>query len=153
MVYKTTWEETEALGQYLKEHLPIGKVRRSCSAASSPILFARKANGNLRLCVDYRALNNLTLPNKYPLLQIDNLLEKTKGSKFFTKLVLKNGYSLIRIAEGEEWKTAFHIEKCLFECMVMPFGLMNAPASFQEMMDKIFEGDDEYSMLWYIDDT
>ena len=102
MVYKTTWEEKEALAQYLKEHLPIGKVRRSRSAESSPILFARKANGNLHLCVDYHALNNLTLPNKYPLPRIDYSLEKTKCSKFFIKLDLKNSYYLIRIAEGEE---------------------------------------------------
>ena len=67
-------------------------------------------------------------------------------------MTLKNGYYFIRIAEGEEWKTAFCTEKGLFEYTVMPFGLMNAPASFQEMMDEIFEGDDEYGMLWYIDD-
>ena len=76
------------------------------------------------------SLNNLTIPNKYPLPRIDELLEKTRGSKFFTKLDLKNGYYLIRIVEGEEWKTAFRTEKGLFEYTAMPFRLTNAPASF-----------------------
>lgn len=67
-------------------------------------------------------------------------------------LAIKNGYYLIRIVKGEEWKTAFRIEKRLFEYTIMPFGLMNAPASFQEMMDEIFERDNEYGMLWYNDD-
>ena len=150
MIYKTTWEEKEALEEYVREHLPTGKIRRSRSPASSPILFTRKSNGSLRLCVDYRGLNNLTIPNKYPLPRIDELLEKTRGSKFFTKLDLKNGYYLIRIADGKEWKTAFRTEKGLFEYTVMPFGLTNAPASFQEMMDEIFEGIE--GVIWYLDD-
>ena len=150
LIYKTTWEEKEALEEYLRENLPTGKVRRSRSQASSPILFIRKANGSLRLCVDYCALNNLTIPNKYPLPRIDELLEKTRGSKFFTKLDLKNGYYLIRIAEGEEWKTAFRTDKGLFEYTVMPFGLTNAPASFQEMMDEIFDGLE--GVVWYLHD-
>ena len=149
MIYETPWEEKEALEEYLRENLPTGKVQRSRSQASSPILFIRKANGSLRLCVDYHGLNNLTIPNKYPLPRIDELLEKTRGSKFFTKLNLKNGYYLIRIAEGEECQTAFHIEKGLFEYTVMPFGLTNAPASFQVMMDEIFDGLE--GVIWYLD--
>ena len=70
------------------------------------------------------------MKNKYPLPQIDELLEKIRGLKFFTKLDLKNGYYLIRIADGDEWKTAFQTEKGLFEYTVMPFGLTNTPASF-----------------------
>ena len=102
VIYKTTWEEKEALSEYLKEHMPSGKVHRSRTAASSPILFTSKANRKPRLCRDYRGLNNVTLKNKYPLPRIDELLEKTRGSKFFTKLDLKNGYYLIRIADGDE---------------------------------------------------
>ena len=100
--------------------------------------------------MDYRGLNNFTTPDKYPLPRIDELFEKTRGSKFFTRLDLKNGYYLIRIAEGEEWKTSFRTEKDLFEYTVVPFGLTNAPASFQEMMDKIFEGME--GVIWYLDD-
>ena len=102
----------------------------------------------MRLCVDYRGLNSLTILNRYPLPRIDELLEKTRSSKWFTKLDLKNGYYLLRIAEGEEWKTAFRTEKGLFGYTVMPFGLTNALASFQEMMDEIFgEGNDGEGML------
>ena len=107
VIYKTTWEEKEVLAEYLKEHMPSGKVCRSRSSASSPILFTRKANRKLQLCMDYRGLNNVTLKNKYPLTRIDKLLKKTQGLKFFTKLDLKNGYYLIRIADSDEWKTAF----------------------------------------------
>ena len=149
-IYKTTWEEDEALQKYLKSEVPTGKVRRSRSSTGAPILFVRKKDGTLRICVEYRALNQLTIPNKYPLPLISELLDKTKGGKLFTRLDLKNGYNLLRIAVGDEWKTAFRTKKGLFEYTVMPFGLMNAPASFQEMMDTIFK--DAEGCVWYLDD-
>ena len=80
------------------------------------------------------------------------MIDKTKGANWLTKLDLKNGYNLIRIASGDEWKTAFRTKKGLFEYTVMPFGLMNAPASFQEMMDTIFADLAELGVVWYIDD-
>ena len=98
------------------------------------------------MCVDYRALNKLTTPNRYPLLRIDDLQEKVKGSKWFTRLDLKNGYNLIRIKPGDEWKTAFKTKLGLYEYTVMPFGLMNAPSSFQEMMDDILRDLDTYTV-------
>jgi len=149
-IYKTTWEEDEALQTYLRENLPTGKVRRSRSAAGAPILFVKKKDGSLRLCVDYRALNRLTIPNKYPLPLISNLLDKTRRGKWFTRLDLKNGYNLIQIAVGDEWKTAFRTKKGLFEYTVMPFGLTNAPATFQEMMNTIFK--DMEGCIWYLND-
>jgi len=149
-IYKTTWEEDEALQTYLRDNLPTGKVRRSCSAAGAPILFVKKKDGSLRFCVDYRALNRLTIHNKYPLPLISELLDKTRGGKWFTKLDLKNGYNLIRIAAGDEWKTAFRTKKGLFEYTAMPFGLTNAPTTFQEMMDTIFK--DMEGCIWYLDD-
>ena len=94
-VYKTTWEEDEALQQYLDEKLPTGEVRRSRAATGAPILFVRKKDGSLRLVVNYRALNRLTIPNTYPLPLISELLDKTRGGKWFTRLDLKNGYNLI----------------------------------------------------------
>src|SRR5205807_1542072 len=128
---------------------PTGKVRRYRSAAAAPILFVRKKDGSLRLCIDYRALNRLTIPNKYPLPLISELLDKTSGGKWFTKLDLKNGYNLIRIAAGDEWKTAFRTKQGLFEYTVMPFGLTNAPASFQEMIDTVFKHME--GCIWYLD--
>jgi len=138
-IYKTIWEQDEALQNYLKSEVPTGKVRRSRSSTGTPILFVCKKDGTLRICVDYRALNRLTIPNKYPLPLISELLDKTKGGKLFTRLDLKNVYNLLRIAVEDEWKTTFRTKKGLFEYTVMPFGLMNAPASFQEMMDTIFK--------------
>ena len=91
-MYKTTWEEDEALQKYFDENLPTGKVRRSPSTTGVPILFVRNKDGSLRLVVDYRALNRLTIPNMYPLPLIGQLLDKTRGGKWFTKLDLKNGF-------------------------------------------------------------
>ena len=149
-IYKTTWEEDKALHKYLRENIPTGKVRRYCSAAAAPILFVRNKDGSVRLCLDYRALNRLTIPNKYPLPLISKRLDKTRGRKWFTRLHLKNGYKLIRIAAGDKWKTAFTTKQGLFEYIVMPFGLTNTPTSFQDMIDIIFE--DMEVRIWYLDD-
>ena len=92
-----------------------------------------------RLCVDYRALNHFTIPNKYLLPHISELLDKTRGGKWFTKLDLKNRYNLISISAGDEWKTAFHIKRGLYEYTVGPLGLTNAPTLFQEMTNTIFK--------------
>ena len=151
VTYKMTMEEEEALRKCLAEMLPTGKIRRSRSATAAPVLFVRKKNGSLRMCVDYRALNKLTIPNRYPLPRIDDLQEKVKGATWFTRLDLKNGYNLIRIKPGDEWKTAFKTKLGLYEYTVMPFGLMNAPSSFQEMMDEILRDLDHHT-VWYIDD-
>ena len=114
-IYKTMWEEDAALQNYLKFEVPTGKVCNSHSATGAPILFVRKKDGTLHMCVDYRALNQLTILNKYPLPLISELLDKTKGGRLFTRLDLKNGYNLLRIAVGDEWKTAFRTKKGLFE--------------------------------------
>jgi len=140
----------EALQPYLRENLPTSKLRWSGSAVGALILFVKKKDGSLTLYIDYRALNHITIPNKYPLPLIGKLLDKTRGGKGFTRLDLKHEYNLIRIAIGDEWKTAFHTKKSLFEYTVMPFGLTNALATFQEMMDTIFK--DMEGCIWYLDD-
>ena len=150
-VYKTTWETDEALQKYLYGNLPTGKVRRSRSATRAPILFVRKKDGSLRLVVDYRALNCLTIPNKYPLPLIREMLDKSRGGKWFTRVDLKNGFNLIRVASGYGWKIGFRTKNGLFEYTVMPFGLTKAPATFQEMMHTIFK--DEEGYVWYMYDT
>lgn len=135
ITYKMTMEEEEALREYLAEIRPSDKIRRSRSATAAPVLFVRKKNGSLRMCAEYRALNRLTTPNRYPLPCIHDLQEKIKGSQRFTWLDLKNGYNLIRIEPGDEWKTAFKTKLGLYKYTVMPFGLVNAPSSFYEMMN------------------
>ena len=91
------------------------------------------------MCVDYRGLNKVTILNRYPLPLMNELRDRVHEAKIFTKLDLKSGYNLIRIKEGDEWKTAFHTRYGLFEYKVLPFGLANAPATFQNIMKKSSE--------------
>lgn len=106
-IYRLSQPEREALFTYIETNLKKGFIRRSTSSAAAPILFVKKKNGELRLCVDYRGLNSITKCNRYPLPLIDDLLDRAQGCKVFTVLDLKNAFNLIRIEEGEEWKTAF----------------------------------------------
>jgi len=133
--------------------LRTGKIRRSTSPAGSRILFVPKPNGKgLRLCVDYRALNRIMIPNRYPLPLMQELQDRVQGAKWFTKLDLKNGFNLIRIREGDEWKTAFRTRYGLYEFQVMPFGLTNAPSTFQDMMNHVFSDMIDLGLLVYMDD-
>jgi hypothetical protein len=94
------------------------------------ILFVKKASGELRLCVDYRGLNEGTIKNRYPLPLIRETLDQLSKARYYITLDIRDAYNLIRVAAGEEWKTAFRTRYGLFETLVMPFGLTNAPASF-----------------------
>ncbi|QRW24326.1 Retrotransposable element Tf2 protein [Rhizoctonia solani] len=118
---------------------------------ASPILFVKKKNGKLRMCVDYRRLNSMTKKNAYPLPLPQNLIEKLQGAKIFSKFDLRAGYNLVRIKEGDEWKTAFKTKYGLFKYLVMPFGLTNAPAAFQDMMNKIFRDLLDVYVIIYLD--
>ena len=111
-IYALSEKELEVLRAYLDDMLRSGKIRPSKSSASAPILFVPKKEGRgLRLCVDYRGLNNLRILNWYPLLLMNELRDRVCGAKIFTKLDLKSGYNLIRIKEGDEWKAAFRTRK------------------------------------------
>ena len=107
-------------------------------------------NGSLRLCVKYRALIHLIIPNKYLLPTISQLLNNTRSGKWFTRLDVKNGYNLMRITVGDEWKTAFHTKQVLFDYTVMPFALINTPALLYEIIDTIIKHIKE--CMWYLDD-
>jgi len=117
--------------------MPEGKIADSESPYGAPILFVPKPDRSLRLCVDYRSLNKLTMLNKDPLPLMDERRDRVTGTKVFTKLDLKDGYHLIRMRKGDEHKTASHTRYGQYEYKVMPFGLVNAPATFQTMMNKI----------------
>ena len=136
-LYRLTWEEEEALMRYLDQMTAEGKIRHSGSQAASPILIVKKKDGSLRLCVYYRAINVITERDVYPLPLITELHDRIQNATMFTKLDLKNGYNLIPIAAGEEWKTAFKTKSGLYEYLVMHFSLSNAPATFQRMMDSV----------------
>ena len=118
------------LKTYIETNLANGFIRPSKSLAGAPILFIRKKDGSLWLCVDYWGLNNPIIKNPYPLPLIGESLDCLGRAKHFTKLNLTNIYYQIRIREGDKWKTAFRIRYCHFEYQVMLFSLSNAPATF-----------------------
>ena len=151
-LYSLTFEEQQELTRQLKELLAKGFIRPSTAPWSSPVLFAEKNNGELRLVVDYRDLNSLTVKNNFPLPLIGECLDQLRAAKFFMALDLKGAYNLLRVAEGHEKYTSFKTKYGLFEFCVMPFGLTNAPAIFQSFMNSIFNDLLDSSVIVYLDD-
>ncbi len=129
-IYRLGPVELETLKAYIKNNLASGFIQPSKSPAEARILFDKKSDGSLRLCVDYRGLNNLTIKNRYPLPLVRESLDWLGRARRFTQLDLTNAYHQMRIREGDEWKTAFRTRYSYFEYQVMPFGLTNAPATF-----------------------
>jgi len=151
-IYPLTEAERDELKKYIKENLEKGFIRKSTSPAGAPVLFVKKKDGSLRLVIDYRKLNEMTIRNSYPLPLISELIDRVKGAKFFTKLDLKSAYNLVRIKEGDEYKTAFRTRYGHFEYLVMPFGLKNAPATFQHFINDVLSDYLDNFVISYIDD-
>ncbi|GBG77810.1 hypothetical protein CBR_g25741 [Chara braunii] len=151
-IYRLSEEELEVLRAQLDDLLDKGWIRRSCSPYGAPVLFVRKKNKDLRLCIDYRKLNAQTVKNADPLPRIDDLLERLGGTTYFSKLDLKSGYHQIEIQPQDRYKTAFKTRYGHFEWVVMPFGLTNALATFQAAMTTEFRDLLDRSVLIYLDD-
>lgn len=151
-IYSLTMEERKALSDYIEEHLAKGFIQRSTSSASSPILFIKRKTGDLRLCVDYRGLNAITKKNRYPLPLTHDLIDRVAGCSKFTVIDLKNAFNLIRVKEGDEWKTAFRTHLGLYKYTVMPFGLTNAPATFQAFIQDTLRDLLDVICVVYLDD-
>ncbi|QRV83051.1 Transposon Tf2-1 polyprotein [Ceratobasidium sp. AG-Ba] len=151
-IYSLGPREDEELRKTVTKQLEAGLIRPSKSPMASPVIFVKKKNGSLKMCIDYRKLNDMTVKNVYPLPRSSDLIEKLRGAKIFSKFDLKWGYNLVRIKEGDEWKTAFKTRYGLFEYLVMPFGLTNAPATFQHFMNDIFRDILDIYVLIYLDD-
>jgi hypothetical protein len=135
--YRMAAKEQLELKKQLDDLLPKGFIRPSKSPWAFPVLFVEKKDDSKRLCVDYRALNAVTIKNKYPLPRIDVLFEQLRGEKIFSKIVLNSGYHQLRIKEEDIEKTAFRTRYGHYEYIVMSFGLTNAPAAFMEAMNRM----------------
>jgi transposase InsO family protein len=151
-IYPQSARELEELRRYIIEAKANSWIRDSTSPAGSPILFMPKSDGSMRLYVDYRRLNKVTIKNRYPLPLISEILDRLSGAKIFTKLDLKWAYHRIRIRPGDEWKTAFRTRYGHYEYLVMPFGLANAPATFQSYMHKAMGELVDSICIVYLDD-
>ena len=151
-IYHLTPEELDVLRKYIDENLIKRFLRPSHSPCGAPVLFVKKPDGSLRLCVDYRALNKLTIKNRYPLPLIGELLDRLSNAKFFTKFDVRDGFNRLRMGAGEEWKTAFRCRYGSFEYTVMPFGLCNAPGTFQHYMNDTFRDFLDEFLVVYLDD-
>lgn len=151
-IYPLSQTELAALREFLEENLAKGFIRESKSPAGAPILFAPKKDGSLRLCVDYRGLNAITVKNRYPLPLISEIMDRVTGSQYFSKLDLKDAYYRLRIKAGDEWKTAFRTRYGHYEFLVVPMGLTNAPATFQAYINQALRGLVDDFCIVYLDD-
>ncbi|PRP73007.1 retrotransposon nucleocapsid protein, partial [Planoprotostelium fungivorum] len=151
-LYQMSEAEMNIVHTYVTDMTKKGLIRASKSPCGAPILFAKKKDGTLRLCVDYRRLNDVTVKSTYPLPLIDEMLDRIRTGKIFTALDLKNAYWLVRIKKGDEWKTAFRTRYGLFEYLVMPFGLSNCPGNFQAKVNSMFSDMIDVFVQIYLDD-
>jgi len=137
-LYSLSPVELSALWTFIDKNLNTWFIRPTASSHAAPVLFVKKKDGSLRLCVNFRGLNKITKKDCYPLSLISDLLDSPSRAKIYSKIDLRHTYHLVRIAPGDEWKTAFRTHYGSYEWLVMPFGLTNAPAAFQRFVNTIF---------------
>lgn len=150
--YRMSPSEKEEVQRQVTELLNKGWIQPSTSPYGAPILFVQKPDGSLRMCVDYRALNAITVKNRYPMPRIDDIFDMLTGAKFFTSIDLQQGYHQIRIRPEDVPKTAVNSPMGHYEYLVLTFGLTNAPATFQTVMNRIFAKQLNRYVAVYLDD-
>ena len=150
--YRMAPAELEELKLQLQDLLAQGYIQPSTSPWGAPVLFVKKKDGSMRLCIDYRQLNNLTIKNRYPLPLIDELFDQLQGATVFSKLDLRQGYYQLRVKAEDIPKTAFNTRYGHYEFVVMPFGLTNALAVFMDLMHRVFQMYLDRFVVIFIDD-
>ncbi|XP_050212403.1 uncharacterized protein LOC126663714, partial [Mercurialis annua] len=150
--YRMAPPELEELRRQLKELLDAGYIQPSKAPYGAPVLFQKKHDGSLRMCIDYRALNKITVKNKYPIPLIADLFDQLGDARWFSKLDLRSGYWQVRIADGDAPKTTCVTRYGSYEFLVMPFGLTNAPATFCTLMNRVFQPFLDKFVVVYLDD-
>jgi len=151
-IYSLSKFEQETLKEFIDENLTNGFIRSTSSSHGAPVLFVKKKDGSLRLCVDFCGLNRITKKDRYPLPLISDLLDSPYKARIYIKINLQHAYHLVHIAKGDEWKIAFCTRYGAFEWSVMPFGLTNAPATFQRFMNDVFSDLLDMCIVVYLDD-
>src|SRR3954467_11121149 len=151
-IYRMSPLELDSLKEELDRLLKNGSVEPSVSPFGAPVIFVKKKDGTLRMCIDYRALNNITIKNRFPIPLIDDLTDRLFGAKVFTKIDLRWGYNQVRIHQDDIEKAAFCTRYGHYQYKVMPFGLMNAPATFQALVQDILRPLLDSCVIVYIDD-
>ena len=150
--YRMAPAELKELKVQMEELLSKGFVKTSTSPWGAPVLFVKKKDGSLRLCIDYRQLNQVTIRNQYPLPRIDDLFDQLQGAKVFSKIDLRSGYHQLKVRREDVPKTAFKTRYGHYEFLVMPFGLTNAPAAFMDLMNRVFGPYLDKFVIVFIDD-
>ena len=151
-MYQLSRVEIQTLCDFIDEHLRSGFIHQTSSPHGAPVLFVKKKDGGLRLCIDYRGLNKISKKDRYPLPFISDLLSTASKARIYTTIDLRHTYHLVQITDGDEWKTAFRTRYSSFEWLVMPFGLTNAPAAFQRFMNDIFSDLLDVHVIIYLND-
>ena len=150
--YRMAPTELKELKSQLQELLDKGLIRPSVSPWGAPVLFVKNKDGTLRMCIDYRQINKVTVKKKFPLPRIEYLFDQLKGAGVFSKIDLRSGYYQLRVKEGDVPKTAFRTQYGHYEFLVMPFGLTNAPAAFMDLMNRVFRPYVDQFVVVFIDD-
>ena len=151
--YRMAPVDLQELRVQLHELLDKGFIRPSTSPWGASVLFAKNKDKTLRLCIDYKQLNRVTIKNRYPLPRIDDLVDQLRGARFYSKIDLRTGYHQLRVRETYIPKTAFRMRYGHFEFMVIPFGLTNAPAAFMDLMHRVFQPYLDQFVVVFVDDT
>ena len=144
--------ELKELKEQLKDLLDKGFIRPSISSWGAPTLFVSKKDGSLRICIDYRQLDKITIKNKYPIPRIDDLFDQLQGASHFSKIDLRSGYHKLRVRDSDIPKIAFRTWYVHYKFVVMSLGLTNSPAAFMNLMNRVFKQHLDLFIILFIDD-